>query len=248
MVAIRHGAASDTGLVREGNEDSWYAGGGLFVVADGMGGHQDGEVASSVAVDAFEALARSGRTLTAEQGAELVLDALGSAHERLRELARTRLLAGEGDWSAGTTVVAALLVHGDDGPAWLVANLGDSRAYGLTSSGLVQVSIDHSVVQQLVDAGAIAPEDAAHHPERNVLTRALSAGPLVAPDFFAVPVADCERLLLCSDGISDLISAQAIADLLAGAEDAQAAADVLVDAALAAGGHDNATALVVEAV
>ncbi len=233
--------------MREGNEDSWFAGGGLFVVADGMGGHQDGEVASSVAVDAFESLRLGGRVPSASDGAELMLDALGTAHARLRELARTRMLAGEGDWSAGTTVVAALLVAGEDGPTWLVTNLGDSRAYSLTSSGLVQVSIDHSVVQQLVDAGAVAPGDAAHHPERNVLTRALSAGPLMPPDFFSVPVADCERLLLCSDGISDLLDPQAIADLLAGAEDPQAAADDLVDAALAAGGYDNATALVIEA-
>lgn len=244
-ITIRCGASTDVGLVRQANEDAWHASPPVFVVADGMGGHQGGDVASGCVVDAFRAL-RVPRSVTPQEGAHLVGAALAGAQDAIRRYSQTQQLGGDSAWYAGSTAVAALLVEATAGPAWLVANVGDSRGYSLSAHGLVQVTVDHSLVQELLDSGAIAPEEVATHPERNVVTRALGGPTLVEADFFLVPLADCERLLLCTDGVSGLIDAQQITDLLADAADPQAAADALVGAALAAGGHDNATALVLQ--
>ncbi len=148
---------------------------------------------------------------------------------------------------AGTTAAVAVLVH-DEGPHWLLGNVGDSRIYRLTEDGLDQVSVDHSVVQELLDAGRITEEEAATHPERHVITRALSAAEPPEPDFFLLPLASAERLLLCTDGITGMIDDTAIEELLVRHTDPRDAAEQLVAAALAAGGRDNATALVVDVV
>ena len=130
----------------------------------------------------------------------------------------------------------------------MLVNLGDSRIYRLKGDDLDQVSVDHSVVQELVDAGTITTEDAATHPERHVITRALGGPDFADADYFLLPLASVERLLLCSDGISGMIDDEAIAEVLVEAEDPRDAADLLVDDALAAGGRDNATAVVVDVV
>jgi protein phosphatase len=244
-VDLSHGAATDVGRVRQANEDSLLVAPPVFAVADGMGGHDGGDVASRIVVEELARLA--GTTYDVRGGAEAVSGSLVRAQARLQEYAEAQRVAHP-LWHAGTTAVAALLVEADDGPQWLLANLGDSRIYCLAGGRLVQVSVDHSVVQQLVDAGQITPDEALTHPERHVITRALGGSGSVEPDYFLVPLASAERLLLCSDGINGMIDDSAIERVLVGVADPTDAARALVRAALEAGGRDNATAVVVDAV
>ena len=142
----------------------------------------------------------------------------------------------------------ALLVEDDEGPRWLLANLGDSRIYREAAGRLERVSVDHSLVQELVDAGRITPAQAAVHPHRHVVTRALG-GDFADADYFLLPVTAGERLLLCSDGVTEMLDDARVAAVLAGAAGAagaSAAAEALVAAAVEAGGRDNATAVVVD--
>ena len=245
QVELHHGAASDVGLLRENNEDAYLVAPPVFVVADGMGGHENGAVASQIVVDEFARLVDEGYELT--RGREVVTATLEASQRRIAEYAR-----GPGGpeprRTPGTTVVAALLVEDDGAPAWLLANLGDSRIYAVTDGELRQVSVDHSVVQELVDSGEITATEAHQHPERHVITRALGGPRLEPADFFVLPVTEVERLLLCSDGVSGLIDDDRIAAILTETSDPRDAADRLVAAALHAGGDDNATAVVVDVV
>jgi serine/threonine protein phosphatase PrpC len=246
-VELHHGAATDVGLVREVNEDAYLATPPVFVVADGMGGHQGGDVASTIVVEEFARLAEEG--YDPRRGAEVVAATLRASRERIAEYAETQAAHGVGRrFQAGTTAVVALLVEDDDGPQWLVANLGDSRAYRFAGSVLEQVSVDHSVVQELVDAGRITPDEARTHPERHVITRALGVSPSAEADVFVLPLASVERLVLCSDGISGMVDETTLAAILAESDDPRDAADRMVAAALAAGGEDNATVVVVDVV
>ena len=144
--------------------------------------------------------------------------------------------------------MVAVLVEDDEGTKWLLANLGDSRIYRVAEGRLDQVSVDHSVVQELIDAGRISAEEALVHPERHVITRALGSPGGVDPDFFLLPLASVERLLLCSDGVTGMLEDKEIEDILDSVADPRDAADTLVRAAVAAGGRDNATAVVVDVV
>lgn len=246
-VTLAIGAATDVGKVREVNQDAFFATPPLFVVADGMGGHHGGDVASRIAVEEFErADAAALSSPTSLVGARLITLVLESAQARIAEYSTQQ--GAVGDWYAGTTVVAGMLVHEEDRAAWLVANLGDSRAYCFADGRLEQISVDHSLVQELMAAGRLTPERAASHPQRNIVTRALGGPDAPDPDFFRLPIAGDTRLLLCSDGISGMIDDVAIARVLAEVPDAQAAAQQLVADALAAGGVDNATAVVVDAL
>jgi protein phosphatase len=168
QVELQHGAATDVGSVREVNEDAYLAAPPVFVVADGMGGHEGGDVASAIVIEEFGRLAETG--YDPRHGAEAVTATLAACAERIGEYAARQHARGVVR-SAGTTTVAALLVEGDAGPAWLLANLGDSRGYRYDGERLVQVTVDHSLVQELVDAGRIGAEEAATHPERNVITQ-----------------------------------------------------------------------------
>jgi protein phosphatase len=247
QVELHHGAATDVGRVREVNEDAYLAVPPVYVVADGMGGHEGGDVASAIAVEEFGRMAEAG--YDPRHGREAVAAALDAAQHRILEFAEEQERHGvERRRSAGTTVVAALLVDAGDGPAWLLANLGDSRAYRFCDGRLDQVSTDHSLVQELVDLGRIRPEEVATHPERNVITRALGDDVGVAADYFVVPLADAERILLCTDGVSGMLDDDTMALVLAEAADPRDAADRLVEAAVVAGGEDNATAIVVDVV
>ncbi len=247
QVELQHGAATDVGRVREVNEDSYLAAPPVFVVADGMGGHEGGDVASGIVVEEFGRLAATG--YDPRRGVEAVTATLAACQARILEYAGVQRAHGIARGrSAGTTVVAALLVEDDDGPTWLLVNLGDSRIYRYAERRLSQVSVDHSLVQELVDAGQIGVDEAATHPERNVITRALGDATGAAPDFFVVPLAQAERLLLCSDGVSGLVGDTALAEILGACPDPRDAADRLVAAALEAGGEDNATAVVVDVV
>lgn len=242
--SLLHAAATHVGRVRTVNEDSHLAAPPVFVVADGMGGHAGGEVASRLVTEEFASW--SGRTFTPATAREAVLAALVRAQARLRSWSERG-----GDLPqrhAGTTVVVAVLVRGDDGPQWMVANLGDSRAYAVGPDGVAQLTADHSVVAELVAAGELTPQEAAVHPERHVVTRALSSHELCEPDFFDVPVARAPRLLLCTDGVSGLVPQSELARVLTGSSSPRATVDALVDVALSTGGTDNATALVVDVV
>ena len=244
-VELHHGVRTDVGLVREVNEDALLASPPVFVVADGMGGHEGGDVASRIVVEEFARLVDDD--YDPRRGGELVAQALRASQRRIQEYGEEQTIERPVRGYAGTTVAAALLVD-DDGPRWLLVNLGDSRIYRFTDDRLEQVSVDHSVVQELVDAGAITAEDAATHPERHVITRALGGPDLPEPDYFLLPLTAVERLLLCTDGVSGLIDEEAIAAVLREADDPRDAADQLVERALAAGGRDNATAIVVDVV
>jgi protein phosphatase len=218
----------------------------VFVVADGMGGHDGGEIASRIVVEDFARMAADG--YDPRRGRDAVLHTLRSSRQRLREYAATHRGSDGGPWHGGTTVVIAMLAEGEAGPEWLLTNLGDSRIYRFTGGELMRVSTDHSVVQELVDAGRISEEQAIGHPERHIVTRALGGPDPLDPDFFAVPLADAGRIMLCSDGITDLVRDDALARLLGASPDPREAADQVVAAALTAGGIDNATAVVVDVV
>jgi protein phosphatase len=244
QVELHHGAATDVGLLREVNEDAFLVAPPVFVVADGMGGHADGAAASRIVVEEFARVADQGYDPT--HGTEVVAATLESSQRRITEFAARG--TADSRRSPGTTVVAALLVEDDDGPAWLLANLGDSRIYRVSDGVLEQVSTDHSVVQELIESGEITPEQASEHPERHVITRALGGPRLEVADYFLRPVRSADRLLLCSDGISGLVDDPEIATILTESADPRDAADRLVAAALQAGGDDNATAVVVDVV
>lgn len=244
-VRLVYGTATDVGNVRKVNEDSLFASPPLFMVADGMGGHHGGDVASGIVAEEFGRVDAIG--LDSPVGARLILETLEVCQRRIGEYATEQQGAHGTPWYAGTTVVAALLVH-DDGPSWVVANLGDSRAYRYAAGGLEQVSVDHSLVQELISAGRITPEQAATHPERHVITRALGGPDAPDPDLFRLRAKPGVRLMLCSDGISGMVDDAAIATVLSEESGAQRAADRLVADALAAGGLDNATAVVIDVV
>jgi PPM family protein phosphatase len=245
QVEVRHGAATDVGLVRAVNEDSYLSAPPVFVVADGMGGHQGGDVASRIVVEEFARLADEG--YDPRRGAEAIAITLQGCQRRIEEYAAEQRAESGADFQAGTTAVVGLLVD-DEGAKWLVANLGDSRIYRYARGALEQVSVDHSVIQELLDAGSITPDEAAIHPARNVITRALGGREFADADYFLLPLPAVERLLLCSDGVTGMIDDARIAEILGREGDAQDAADRLVAAAVEAGGRDNATAVVVDVV
>jgi protein phosphatase len=245
-VELHHGAATDVGRVREVNEDSFLAAPPVFVVADGMGGHDGGDVASAIVVEEFGRLADEG--YDPRGGADVVARTLRACQERIVEFGAAQRARGAHGFYAGTTAVVGLLVEDDEGPKWLLANVGDSRIYRFLDGALEQVSVDHSVVQELVDAGAITPADMATHPERHVVTRALGGPDRSEADYFLLPLPSVERLLLCSDGVTGMIDDDAIAEILARVSDPRDAADQVVASAVAAGGKDNATAVVVDVV
>jgi PPM family protein phosphatase len=247
-VELHYGAATDVGQVREVNEDSYLAAPPLFVVADGMGGHDGGDVASRIVVEEFARLAADGYDPI--RGSQAVAETLADCHERITAYAEEQARRTGRDFQAGTTAVVALLVEDDaphgGTPNWLLANLGDSRIYRFVDGDLEQVSVDHSLVQELVDEGMLTREEMAVHPARHVVTRALGGPELEEADYFLLPLPSGERLVLCSDGVTEMIDDDEVAAILAEATDPRDAADRLVEAAVRAGGRDNATAVVVD--
>ena len=246
-VELHHGAATDVGRVREVNEDAHLAAPPVYVVADGMGGHHGGDVASRIVTEEFGRLALPAGAGTSAAAA-LVEEALQACQRRIQEYAESQEQGAGARWYAGTTAVVAVPVDDNGSTKWLLANLGDSRIYRITEGRLEQVSVDHSVVQELIDAGQITVEEAAVHPERHVITRALGSPEGIHPDFFLLPLGSVERLLLCSDGVTGMIEDKEIEEILESVADPRDAADRLVQAAVAAGGRDNATAVVVDVV
>jgi protein phosphatase len=245
QVRLEYGVATDVGLVREVNEDSYLAEPPVFVVADGMGGHDGGDIASRIVVEEFARLADTG--YDPRRGTQVVSSTLRACQRRLSEYGATHRGSDGHRWRGGTTTVVAMLVE-ERGPRWLLANLGDSRIYRYARGGLHRVSTDHSVVQELVDSGRISEDEAFTHPDRHIVTRALGGPDPLDPDFFQVSLDDAQRVLLCSDGVTDLVRDEEIAEVLGAETDPGDAARGVVAAALEAGGVDNATALVVDVV
>lgn len=231
---LEYSAASHVGLVRSVNEDAFMAGPPVFVVADGMGGYARGDVASTLVVAAFEPLVGCVEVVPAD---------LDACIERSR--AEIRRLAVDDATPGSTVIVAAYVVQSDHG-YWLIAHEGDSRAYIWRAGALQQVTRDHSVVQELLDAGEIDAEQARVHRERHVITRAVGALDDSRPDFSLVPVEPGGRLLLCTDGLTGELSEASISRILGDARGSAEAVEQLVRAAVDAGGHDNVTALVVD--
>jgi PPM family protein phosphatase len=232
MIRFSHGAATSVGRVRQVNEDSYLAVPPLFVVADGMGGHGAGNVASRIAIEEMTACVAL-RPLFAEA----VLTALEHANRNIIERDEANRM--------GTTVtgLAALETAGAD--HLMVFNVGDSRVYRLAGKRLEQLTVDHSEVQEMVLAGVITREQARTHPRRNVVTRALGGDTGLHPDHWLLPAITGDRYLICSDGLFSELPDEAIRPLLA-AGDPQSAAVTLVGAACDAGGRDNVTAVVVD--
>ena len=234
-VRLSHGAASAVGHVRAVNQDDFGAGDDLFVLADGMGGHRGGEVASAEAVagvlGSFDDRTRAG---------------LARAVDRANQAVFGRA-AGDVDlFGMGTTLCALALARSEGGDVLAVANVGDSRVYRYGDGRLTQVSDDHSLVADLVRAGDLTEEEAARHPQRNILTRALGIESALSVDTWELPIQADDRYLLCSDGLFNEIDDHRIAALLAGHDNPELTAATLVRAAVDAGGHDNVTALVVD--
>jgi protein phosphatase len=223
-------------MVRQQNEDSFLAEETLFVVADGMGGHNAGEVASALAVTTLKAGARLGID-DAEVFRELVQQANSAIY--------TASLDDSTQSGMGTTVTALSIVEGEE-PRVLVANVGDSRAYLWRSGALSRLSVDHSYVQELVNEGIITPEAARVHPRRNIVTRALGIDRSVNVDVFTHFVRTGDRIVLCSDGLVDEVPDTEIAKVLGQHTDPQETAEALVMVANTNGGRDNTTVIVVD--
>jgi len=232
-VKIAVGVRSDTGRVREGNEDSFLARTPLFALADGMGGHVGGEVASRIAIGIIEEEPFSALDGDDDSLKQLVRRANQAIHERA---GADRALEG-----MGTTCTLLML----DGYQAHLAHVGDSRAYLLRDGHLEQVTQDHTLVQRMVQEGRLSPEEAVNHPHGNIITRVLGVEPDVEVDIVVRDLQDDDRILLCSDGLTDMITPEDIKRILVDEPEPQEAADHLVDAANEAGGQDNITAMVI---
>lgn len=228
------GARSDVGCVRPHNEDSYLVQSPLFCVCDGMGGHAAGEVASSIAV---ETIAK-----TAPQSADAAR--LAAAVEAANAAVIEAAMNGLGKPGMGCTATCAYI----ENDTLAIAHVGDSRAYLLHEGTLIRVTRDHSYVEELVDAGEITADEARVHPNRSVITRALGSDPAMYADHFTLHIEEGDRLILCSDGLSSMIPDSDIENIATQSSTAQICVDNLVDAALAAGGHDNVTVVVVDLV
>ena len=228
------GSATDRGKVRRLNEDSLLAYPPVFLVADGMGGHAAGDVASRLVVEEFSQLA--GRSTASA-------DDVHACFHRTADRLKDTVAVGR---IAGTTVAGVVIATHEGGAYWLVFNIGDSRVYRLVDGGLEQISVDHSVVQELVDSGAIGAEEARDHPERHVITRAVGTGEDPEPDYWLIPAGPADRLLICSDGLTSELDDDALREVLCAVPDPQEAAQQLVAGALRAGGRDNVTVVVVD--
>ena len=229
---VAFGSGTDVGRMRNHNEDSLFAAPPLFVVADGMGGHAAGEVASELAIQTISQLAPG------YPNGPMLENAITEANRAVYECAR----ANERRAGMGTTVTAALL----QGTRLVIAQVGDSRAYLLHGGELQQLTRDHSLMQDLIDAGEITPAEARIHPQRNFITRALGTSPSVKADIYELNVSPGDRLLLCSDGLCGMLEDSDMALALRTIRNPQTCATELIQMANQAGGHDNITAIVVD--
>jgi protein phosphatase len=234
---LRYAVRSDVGLLREGNEDSAYAGPRLLAVADGMGGHAAGEVASALTIESMAELDSGqfgGDMLKALSAA------VATANARLQE----KIIANPAVEGMGTTLTALLWYDGNAA----VCHIGDSRGYLLRDDELYQITHDHTLVQSLVDEGRISADDVSTHPQRSLLLRALDGRSIAEPDLSVHDSLPGDRYLLCSDGLSGVVSDETLRDTLASIEDPEVATRQLIDLAIHGGGPDNITCIVADVV
>jgi len=234
------GAGSDIGLRRSANEDSVVAMAGVFAVADGLGGHAAGDVASDAAVSS---LARAARSRARRGGILKTTDVVESLTAASTQIVRATRGALHG---SGTTVTGVGVIEHAGVPALQVFNLGDSRVYAFRDHVLRQLTIDHSYVQELVDSGQISAEEAEVHPDANIITRALGFGDMPEVDRWVLHPVEGTRFLICSDGLTRELTDSTIGVLLGVGASPDDTVTSLIKAALAAGGRDNVTVAVVD--
>ncbi len=235
-LALRYALRTDVGLLREGNEDSAYAGPHLLAIADGMGGHAAGEVASAVAISALVPLDQDPPADMLDALAAAVSSASGTLHEMS--------VADPSVEGMGTTVTAMLW----SGAQVALCHIGDSRAYLLRDGEFRQITRDHTLIQSLVDEGRLSPAAAATHPQRSLIIRALQGSADVQPDLSMREAMLGDRYLLCSDGLSDVVSDETMAKTLMTSADLDQAVLQLIDLAIRGGGPDNITCIVADVV
>ena len=238
---------SDIGRIRQINEDrAWIGqldnGITLSIVADGMGGHQAGDVASQLAVNTFREMlegAAAKADLSIEEGKMLVRQALTGANDVVYDMASRN----EQYYNMGTTIVAALVIK----QQMVIGHIGDSRVYHITANEMVQLTEDHTLVNELVKSGQVTPEDALHHPRRNVITRAVGTDAQVEVDIITGSLSDGDVLLLCSDGLTNMVSdEQVLQTIQEDGLELAAKAERLIQMALHAGGDDNITVVLLQ--
>ncbi|WP_295012430.1 PP2C family serine/threonine-protein phosphatase [uncultured Microbacterium sp.] len=234
-VLLRWAGATDTGRRRENNQDSFLAQFPLFVVADGMGGHAGGEIASQRTIARLEEAVAAGAVT-----AETIEAALIAAVDDITAHPETT------DEGTGTTLTGVFFALVDGDARWVSLNIGDSRVYLLRDGALSQITTDHSVVQELITAGRLSPEEAEGHPYSNVITRAVGVSEALPPDYRELSVQDGDRFVICSDGLTKELTDYGIQHFLGLHPTADAAADAMMSAALENGGRDNVTLIVID--
>lgn len=241
VLTLNWGAASHVGMLRQQNEDSFVAQPDVFVVADGMGGHNAGEVASALAIQGMKEAARSGFATP-----EAVVTAINGANAAIHKASGG--LSEQRGMGTTLTAVVPLAATATEPQRMVVANVGDSRVYLFRNDELKQVSADHSYVQELLTEGYITAEEARVHPRRNIVTRALGIEGDVSADSWVLPMLPGDRYVLCSDGLVDEVEDEQIAAVLRQSGDPQHVANELVATANDHGGRDNVTVVVVDVV
>jgi PPM family protein phosphatase len=244
MVHLQHAARTDVGMIRSGNEDSFFAdvivsrGYGLYIVADGMGGHAAGEVASEMAVQIVQRELSDLKELETDDAKRKVQDALKRANRAIHD----RTITEVDKQGMGTTASVLLL----NARRFLIGQVGDSRVYRLRDGALTQLTKDHSYVQEQVDAGFLTPEQARYHPYSNVITRCVGASPDVEPDIYTGDVRVGDLFLVASDGLTGMVDDRRLAQLLMNRAVPERKVHSLIAEANGRGGLDNITAIVVE--
>jgi protein phosphatase len=242
MVRLLYSARTDVGMIRSGNEDNFAvnAGGdrGLFIVADGMGGHAAGEVASEMAVQIIELELASVKDLEEKASTERVMEALRKANRNIHDRTITEV-----DKQGMGTTASVLLVNNN---RYLIGQVGDSRVYLLRDGALKQITKDHSYVQEQVDAGFLTPEQARYHPYSNVITRCVGASPDVQPDVYSGDVRVGDLFLVASDGLTGMVDDRRLQILLMSRAEPERKVHALISEANGRGGLDNITAIVIQ--
>jgi protein phosphatase len=241
-VQLEVGQGTNTGMIRSGNEDNFFSdpSHGLFVVADGMGGHAAGEVASEMAVGIVADCLRELFSLAEDAAARAIEQAVQRANVAIYE----RTLTETEKHGMGTTISVLTLRDG----RYVIGQVGDSRIYLLRQDNLLQLTKDHSYVQEQVDAGALTPEQARYHPYSNVITRCVGAGAQVQPDVYTGDALPGDTFLIASDGLTGMVDDRRLRQLLASRARAQRVVDALIAEANGRGGLDNITAIVVRVI
>lgn len=236
-VSLGWAAATDTGRRRSSNQDSYVAQSPIWAVADGMGGHSSGDLASALVVERLAEI--SAVDFIAPREIERALEAAS------RDISE---IAGDVTLGVGTTATGAALTLQSGTACFAVFNIGDSRVYALDGGTLTQLTIDHSVVQELVESGELSVEEAEQHPHSNVITRAVGFNAVPVADFIMIPVSKGLRLLICSDGLTKELSHDRLLQYVGAGLAAPDTVEALVDAALAEGGRDNVTVIIVDVI